>query len=234
MPSFSTTSFFSSRCATITSDPRSSWRPATFWMIAWPWWTTNLRSSSGIRTQAFAPTGRRLAHVTAAPAEPEEAALDRVEEHRTVDLLDGREGEGGVALELREPEVRPECRDDGADEVGEDVLGVVQLHAAQVAGVPGDVGDQEARGVRGRGGHGSFGGAGCATSATIRPGVPGPGSAPPLPGGMGGHASVDHQVVTRDPRRHRRRGEETRVRIAHPRATANQRRRCTPAADTGG
>ncbi len=53
IPSRSTTSFLSSRWTTITSDPSSSWRPATFWMMASPWWTTNLRSRSGIRLQAL-------------------------------------------------------------------------------------------------------------------------------------------------------------------------------------
>ena len=114
------------------------------------------------------PAGRRLAHVAAAPAEPEVAALDRVEEHRAVDLLDRREREGGVALELRQPEARPNRRDDGADEVGQDVLGVVQLDAAQVAGIPGDVGDQEAGGLRGRG-HRSFEDAGEGTTIRASP-----------------------------------------------------------------
>ena len=53
--------------------------------------------------------GGRLADVAAAPAEPEVAALDRVEEHRPVDLLGGRKGERGVALELGQPEVGPEA-----------------------------------------------------------------------------------------------------------------------------
>ena len=37
----------------MTSDPSSSCRPATRWMIADPWWTTNLRFRSGIRAQAL-------------------------------------------------------------------------------------------------------------------------------------------------------------------------------------
>jgi hypothetical protein len=36
-----------------------------------------------------------------------------------------------------------------ADEVREDVLGVIQLDVGEVAGVPGDVGDQETRGLGG-------------------------------------------------------------------------------------
>ncbi len=59
------------------------------------------------------------------------------------------EGEGGIALQFGQPEVGPERRDDGADEVREDVLGVVQLDVGEVARVAGDVGDQEAGGLRG-------------------------------------------------------------------------------------
>ncbi len=59
----------------------------------------------------------------------------------------GHVGEGGIALELGEPEVRTERRVDRPDEVGEDVLGVVELDIGKVAGVPGDVGDEERRGL---------------------------------------------------------------------------------------
>ena len=96
--------------------------------------------------------GRRLADVAPAPAEPEVAALDRVEEHRPVDLLADHVRERRVALELGQPEVRPERGDDGADEVGQDVLGVVQLDVGEIARVTGDVGDQEAGGLS-DGGH---------------------------------------------------------------------------------
>ena len=50
----------------------------------------------------------RLADVPAAPAEAEVAALDRVEQHRAVDPVGGHEREGGVTLELGQPEVRPQ------------------------------------------------------------------------------------------------------------------------------
>ena len=69
----------------------------------------------------------RLAHVPAATTEPEVAALDRVEQHRPVDRLERRERERGIALELRQAEVGPERRDDGADQVGQDVLRVIEL-----------------------------------------------------------------------------------------------------------
>ena len=91
----------------------------------------------------------RLADVAAAAAEPEVAALDRVEEHRPVDPLGRHERECGIALELGQPEVRPERSDDGTDQVREDVLCVVQLDVGEVACVSGDVRDQEAGGLRG-------------------------------------------------------------------------------------
>ena len=90
----------------------------------------------------------RLPDVAAAPAEPEVAPFDRVEEHGPVDPLDHREGEGGVALQLGQPEVGPQRRHDGTDQVREDVLCMVQLDVGEVAGVAGDVGDQEAGGLR--------------------------------------------------------------------------------------
>ena len=53
IPRRSTTSFFRSRCTTMTSWPKSSSRPAIRWRNASPLWTTNLRLRSGIRTQAL-------------------------------------------------------------------------------------------------------------------------------------------------------------------------------------
>ncbi len=96
----------------------------------------------------------RLADVAPPTAEGEIASFDRVEEHRPIDRLAQREGERGIALELGQPEIRPERGDHRADEVGQDVLSVLELHVGQVAGVAGDVGDQEGRRL-GDGGHGS-------------------------------------------------------------------------------
>ena len=76
---------------------------------------------------------RRLADVAATPAEAEVAALDRVEQHRPVDRLGGHVRERGVALELGQPEVGPERGDDRADQVGQDVLRVVELDVGEVA-----------------------------------------------------------------------------------------------------
>jgi hypothetical protein len=82
-----------------------------------------------------AVTRSRLSDIPAAPAKSEVAALDRVEEHRPVDLLGCHEREGGIAFELGQPEVGPQRRDDCADNVCEDVLCVVQLDVGQVARV---------------------------------------------------------------------------------------------------
>ena len=103
-----------------------------------------------MRTQALHSHEVAWRDVAAAPTEPEIAALDGVEEHRAIDSLGRHVGEGRVTLQLGQPEVRPEGADDGSDEVGQDVLGMVQLDVGQVAGVAGDVGDQEAGGLRGR------------------------------------------------------------------------------------
>jgi hypothetical protein len=91
--------------------------------------------------------GGRLADVAQAPSEPEVAALDRVLELAPVDDIGERKHERGVAFELREAERRPQPGDDRPDQVGEDVLGVVELRAGEVAGVAGNVGDDEAGGL---------------------------------------------------------------------------------------
>ena len=57
-----------------------------------------------------------------------------------------REDEGRVALELGQPERRTEGADDRVDQVGQDVLGVVELDTGEIARVAGDVGDDEAGG----------------------------------------------------------------------------------------
>ena len=95
-----------------------------------------------------------LADVAATPAEPEVAALDRIQEHRPVDGLAQRVGEGGIALELGQPEPRSQRGHHRSDEVRQDVLRVLELDVGEVAGVPGDVGDQEGGGLRGSEHHG--------------------------------------------------------------------------------
>src|SRR5215204_3778705 len=82
---------------------------------------------------------RRLAHIAASPSEDEVAALDRVEEQRSVQLLCDRERERGVALELGQPEAGSKRADDRAHEIREDVLRVIELDAREVARVAGDV-----------------------------------------------------------------------------------------------
>ena len=90
---------------------------------------------------------RRLADVAEAAPEREVAALDRVLELRPVDRLGDRVDERRVALELGELERRPERRHDRRHQVGQDVLGVVELGAGEEAGVAADVGDDEAGGL---------------------------------------------------------------------------------------
>ena len=89
--------------------------------------------------------GRCLGDVAQAAPEGEVCPLDRVEELRAVDTRSERIGEGGIALKLGQPKAWPEGIDHGRDQVGQDVLGVIQLGARQVARVAGDVGNQQAR-----------------------------------------------------------------------------------------
>jgi hypothetical protein len=88
---------------------------------------------------------RGLTDVPATPSEPEVAALDGVEQRRAVDPLRGHVREGSVPLELGQPEARAQGRDDGADEVGQDVLRVLDLDVGEVPGVARDVSDEQAR-----------------------------------------------------------------------------------------
>ena len=77
----------------------------------------------------------RLADVSPTTTEAEVAALDGVQQHRPVDGLADGVGEGRVALELGQPEAGPQGGDHGADEVGEDVLGVIELDVGEIPGV---------------------------------------------------------------------------------------------------
>ena len=70
-------------------------------------------------------------------------ALDGVEQLRAVEALGDHVGEGRVALELGQSKGRLQRPDDGRHQVGQDVLGVIELGAGQIAGVAGDVGDQQ-------------------------------------------------------------------------------------------
>ena len=90
----------------------------------------------------------RLTHVAASPPEAKVAALDRVEQKRTVDLLSDREHERGVAFELGQPESGPQRGDDRSHQVCEDLLGVIELDAGEVARVARDVGDHGDRPAR--------------------------------------------------------------------------------------
>ena len=94
---------------------------------------------------AFAARG--LADVTQPALECEVAALDRVLQERAIDGLGDRIDERRVAFELGQAEHRPDVRDHGAHQVGQDVLGMVELGPGQEAGVSGDVGNDEAGGL---------------------------------------------------------------------------------------
>ena len=136
--------FFSSRWTTITSAADELLHPRH------PLACHRARVDDELQVEVrdahagIALPGGRLADVTPPAAEAEVAPLDGVEDERAVDPLRRRDRERGIALELCKPERRPERGHDRAHEVGQDVLGVVELDAGQVARVPGDVGDQEA------------------------------------------------------------------------------------------
>ena len=87
--------------------------------------------------------GGRLGDVAQPPSEREVHALDGVEQLRAVEAFGDHVGEGRVAFELGQSEGRLQRPDDGRHEVGQDVLGVIELGAGQIARVAGDVGDQQ-------------------------------------------------------------------------------------------
>jgi len=103
----------------------------------------NLRSRRGDEDACVAFALRRLADVAKAPPEREVTAFDAVLEGRPVELGRDHVDERGVALELGQPEGRPQAPDDDIGEVGQDVLGVIELDTGEVARVPADVGDDE-------------------------------------------------------------------------------------------
>ena len=87
MPSFSTTSFLSSRWTTITSDPSELLPAGDLLLDRRAVVDDELEVEVRDPDARVALARRRLADVAAAPAEPEVAALDGVEEHRAVDRL---------------------------------------------------------------------------------------------------------------------------------------------------
>ena len=148
MPSRSTTSFFNRRWTTITSVPSELLTAGDLLHDGGAVVDDELEVEVRDPDASVALARGGLADVAAPPAKPEVAALDRVEEHRPVDLLSRREHERSIALKLGQPEVGPQRGDDHADEVREDVLRVVQLNVGEVAGISGDIGDQEAGELR--------------------------------------------------------------------------------------
>jgi hypothetical protein len=86
---------------------------------------------------------RCLADVADAALEGEVAMLDDIAQFGPIDRRRWQPHECGVTLELREVERGTQGTDDGVDEVGEDVLCVIELHAGKVAAVARDVSDDE-------------------------------------------------------------------------------------------
>ena len=72
---------------------------------------------------------------------------------RAVELRRDEIDEGRIPFELRQLEWRAERADDRIDQVGQDVLGVIELDPGEITGVAGDVGHDEACGF-GLGQHG--------------------------------------------------------------------------------
>ena len=75
----------------------------------------------------------RLADVAPPPPEAEIAAFDRVEQERSVELAAGGGNERRVPLKLREAEAGAQRGDHSADQVSQDVLGVIELDGGEVA-----------------------------------------------------------------------------------------------------
>ena len=76
-------------------------------------------------------------------AEGEIRLLDRILQERPVDLVGERVDEGRVAFELGEAERRAQRLDQRVHDVGDDVLGVVELDPGHEGRVAGNVGDHE-------------------------------------------------------------------------------------------
>ena len=93
-----------------------------------------------------ARAGGRLADVAKTLPEGEIRRLHGVLQHRAVDLVGDRVEEGRVALELGEPERRPQPPHHGVHHVGDDVLRMLELDPGEKAGVAGDVRDHETSG----------------------------------------------------------------------------------------
>ena len=102
------------------------------------WWQTNLRSRSCIRLHAL-----HAQEVAKTLPEGEICHLHGVLQQRAVDLVSDCIEEGGVALELCEPERRPQPPHHGVHHVGDDVLCMLELDAGKKAGVAGDIRDHE-------------------------------------------------------------------------------------------
>jgi hypothetical protein len=95
------------------------------------------------RAAGFALANRGLFDVAQPPAEGEIGLFDNILQHRAVDFRGRGVNESGVAFELGEAEGRPKALDHRIHEIGNDILGVVELDPGEEAGVTGDIGDDE-------------------------------------------------------------------------------------------
>jgi hypothetical protein len=90
----------------------------------------------------------RLGHVASPATETEETAFDRIQKERSVELFNWRKDESSVTFQLGESKRGAQCRYDGPDQVGQDVLGMIELDASEISGVPRYVGDEKAKWLR--------------------------------------------------------------------------------------
>ena len=126
----------------MTSEPASSSRPAIIRTTNWPWWTKNFRSSRGAKRHERAIAARRLIDASKSAPEGDVRGLDGVEQQGGVSPTVLHVHEGGIALELGQPEraVRgvPTMR---LEQVAGDDRRVLDLAAREVRGVARQVGD---------------------------------------------------------------------------------------------
>src|SRR6516164_8186168 len=91
----------------------------------------------------FALASRCLLDVAQPTTELKIGRLDGILQERAVDLLGHGIDEGGIAFKLGKPERRPEALDHRVDEIGDNVLRVVEFDPRKKARIAGDIRDRE-------------------------------------------------------------------------------------------